>query len=167
MIVVILAFIVGGGILGWRCWKTREVLPIKFPKIETQREVKEEITQLNIPGRWFFPGGEAPPGYLVFREDGILEIPEWIGGEARQTSLRWQYDQDKELLIINFKLASDLFPENERMAQDYFGNVEEGSWIGSFSGYNRQDRNITIKVTHQTTALEFFGWLFYKSFPPP
>jgi hypothetical protein len=166
LIVVTLAIVAGISIVDYYQRETKRSSSDSFHQIRTQKETKEKINKLNIPGRWFFPGGEAPSGYLIFHKNGILEIPEWIGGEARKTSLRWRYEQDKNLLIIDFKRAPELLPEDERILQDYFGNVEESSWIGSFSGYNTKEKEIAIRVTEQTIALEFFGWLFYKKFPP-
>lgn len=123
-------------------------------------ETKRKVNTLNIPGRWFFPGGEAPEGYLIFHPDGTIEIPSWLFGNEKG-SIEWKYNPEKELLTINFKSAPSLFPKNEILAEA-FGAKEPEGWIAQFVEYKKQNLSINIRVRRETEAIEFFGWLFYK-----
>ena len=116
---------------------------------------------LNIPDGWWFSGGGAPAGSLIFRDDGILEAPSWLLDESATIELTYDYEPESELLIINFVQYLELFPKDESSAENLFGPSKAGK--AEFVEYDKENLNIKLNINQETDVLEFFGWLFYRT----
>lgn len=166
LIIIILAVLFIGGLLIYQgLFKFPEQGEIKIimgkstKEISISKTINEKEAALNIPSGWWFPGGDAPASYLMFREDGVLELPYWFSEQKVPIELDYNYDVNNEILTIGFKSYPEIFPRNP---EDFFGDPSLYPEWAKLVEYDRQNLSVKLRINEETRAIGLSGWVFYR-----
>ncbi|MDP4010308.1 MAG: hypothetical protein Q8P37_00395 [Candidatus Spechtbacteria bacterium] len=155
LIIILITLAVGIGYVFFTLDSNNEV--IQDTAVDKTKEV------LNIPRGWWFPAGEAPTSYLIFRDDGFLEYPVWFStGENpdEYVELVYEYNVDSEIVTIKFESHPELYPSNPEL---FFRKDDLRPAQAKLVAYDPEMFEVQLKITTETRFIIVSGiYFFYR-----